>query len=193
MSSVFVLSFILFLLLVAIGYVVVIYNGLVTLKHAVSKAWANIDVLLKQRHDELPKLVEVCRQYMGYESETLEKIVAARGSVMKARDANNIGALGIAESQLRMGLTGLFAVAEDYPTLKANEQFLHLQKRISELENAISDRREVYNESVNNNNVRIEQFPDSIIASRFNFGAFELLRFTDGEKADVSVKSLFGG
>ncbi|TVO76916.1 LemA family protein [Sedimenticola selenatireducens] len=174
-------------------YAVIIYNGLVTLKHGVTKAWANIDVLLKQRHDELPKLVETCKQYMQYEQETLERVMQARAAVSSAREQGDIGALGGAESQLRLGLGNLFAVAEAYPDLKANETFQHLQTRISGLENSIADRREYYNESVNNNNVRIEQFPDVILARMFNFKSAELLEFTEEEKKDVDLKSLFNG
>jgi len=176
---------------VASMYLVMIYNNLVLLKHAVSKAWANIDVLLKQRHDELPKLVEVCKQYMSYEQETLEKVIQARSAVMSARSDSNVGALGQAETQLRMGLGNLFALAENYPELKANNSFQQLQSRISQLENSIADRREVYNESVNNNNVRIEQFPDVVVARMLNFKGFELLEFSDEEKKDVNVGALF--
>jgi len=172
-------------------YTIMIYNNLVSLKHNVSKAWANIDVLLKQRHDELPKLIETCKQYMGYEQETLEKVMQARSAVSAAREKGDISALGPAETQLRMGLGNLFALAEAYPDLKANDSFQHLQGRISGLENAIADRREFYNESVNNNNVRIEQFPDVIIAKNLGFGAKELLEFSEGETKDVDVKKLF--
>ncbi|MEJ1464031.1 MAG: LemA family protein [Candidatus Sedimenticola sp. (ex Thyasira tokunagai)] len=174
-------------------YAIIIYNNLVNLKHGVTKAWANIDVLLKQRHDELPKLVETCKQYMQYEQETLERVMQARAAVSSAREQGDVGALGGAETQLRLGLGNLFAVAEAYPDLKANDTFQHLQSRISDLENSIADRREYYNESVNNNNVRIEQFPDVIIANRFNFKAAELLEFSDEEKQDVDMKSLFNG
>ncbi len=172
-------------------YAIMIYNNLVSLKHNVSKAWANIDVLLKQRHDELPKLVETCKQYMGYEQETLEKVMQARSAVSAAREKGDISALGPAEAQLRMGLGNLFALAEAYPDLKANDSFQHLQERISGLENAIADRREFYNESVNNNNVRIEQFPDVIIARNLGFGAKDLLEFSEEETKDVDVKELF--
>jgi LemA protein len=172
-------------------YAVMIYNNLVSLKHNVSKAWANIDVLLKQRHDELPKLVETCKQYMGYEQETLEKVMQARSAVSAAREKGDVSALGPAETQLRMGLGNLFALAEAYPDLKANDSFQHLQARISGLENAIADRREFYNESVNNNNVRIEQFPDVIIARNLGFGARDLLEFSEEETKDVDVKELF--
>lgn len=185
-------TFIFFGLIVAtLLYGVILYNNLVSLKHNVSRAWANIDVLLKQRHDELPKLVEVCKQYMGYEQETLEKVIQARSQVQSARESGDMKSLGNAETTLRLGLGNLFALAEAYPELKANESFQHLQSRISGLENAIADRREFYNESVNNNNVRIEQFPDVLIARAMNFGSFELLEFSDSEKSDVDIKGLF--
>ena len=172
-------------------YAITIYNHLVTLKHNVSKSWANIDVLLKQRHDELPKLIEVCKQYMGYEKDTMERIIKARSAVAAAREKTDIGALGAAETQLRMGLGNLFALAESYPDLKADQSFQHLQSRITGLEDSIADRREFYNETVNNNNVRIEQFPDVIIARFFNFKEADLLEFSEEEKADVDVKALF--
>lgn len=172
-------------------YAVAIYNGLVTLKHNIDKAWSNIDVLLKQRHDELPKLVEVCKQYMKFEQETLEKVIQARSQVFKARESGDVGALGAAEGMLRMGLGNLFALAENYPDLKADETFKHLQTRITSLENQIADRREFYNESVNVNNVRIEQFPDIIVARLLGFKAGALLQFSAEEKADVDIKALF--
>lgn len=172
-------------------YLVVIYNGLVALKNNVSRDLSNIDVLLKQRNEELPKLVETCKQYMGYEQETLERVVAARTAVNNAQQSGDMAALGQAETQLRAGLGQIFALAENYPELKADNSFQHLQQRISGLDNSIADRREVYNEAVNNNNTRIEQFPDLIIARMFNFNAFELLVFSEAEKADVDIKALF--
>ncbi len=184
-----VLIVVLFLLA---AYAVVLYNALVRLKHGVSKAWSNIDVMLKQRHEELPKLVETCKQYMQHERGTLEAVIAARSAVSSAREKGDLGALGKAETALRMGLGQLFALAENYPELKANESFQHLQQRISGLEDGIADRRELYNEAVNLNNVRIEQFPDLIIARLFAFKAAVLLEFSEGEKADVDLKSLFG-
>ena len=184
-----VVVFVVLFLLAA--WAVVLYNGLVRLKHGVSKAWSNIDVLLKQRHDELPKLVETCKQYMQHERTTLERVIAARSAVASAREQHGMGALGKAESSLRAGLGQLFALAENYPDLKANDSFQHLQQRISGLENAIADRRELYNEAVNLNNVRIEQFPDVILARMFAFKAAELLQFSEEEKADVDLKSLF--
>ncbi len=173
-------------------YVVGIYNHLVRLKHNVSKAWSNIDVLLKQRHDEIPKLVETCKQYMKFERETLEKVMQARSQVSQARQNQDVPGLGLAEGALRMGLGQLFALAEDYPELRANENFQHLQNRISALENTIADRREFYNESANINNIGIETFPDLIVARLFAFGARDLLEFEATETADVNVKELFG-
>ncbi|MBU3056526.1 MULTISPECIES: LemA family protein [Pseudomonas] len=183
---------ILVVLFLAAAYAVILYNALVRLKHGVSKAWANIDVLLKQRHEELPKLVETCKQYMQYEQTTLEKVISARNAVASAREKGDVGALGKAETGLRAGLGQLFALAENYPQLKANDSFQHLQQRITGLENGIADRRELYNEAVNLNNVRIEQFPDVIIANLFGFKAAELLQFSEAEKADVNIKALFG-
>jgi len=173
-------------------YVVSMYNHLVRLKHNVSKAWSNIDVLLKQRHDEIPKLVETCKQYMKFEQDTLEKVMQARSRVSDARQSQDMAGLGLAEGALRMGLGQLFAVAEDYPELRANENFQHLQGRISSLENTIADRREFYNESVNLNNIRIAQFPDLIIAGLFRFVEADLLVFSEEETKDVDVKALFG-
>ncbi|AFJ01191.1 LemA [Methylophaga frappieri] len=179
------------LLVVVIVYAIIMFNHLVSLKHNVKKAWSNIDVLLKQRHDELPKLVETCRQYMQFEQQTLEKVMQARAAVSAAQANGDVPALGAAETEMRLGLGNLFAVAEAYPDLKANETFQHLQQRISGLENAIADRREFYNESVNINNIQIEQFPDLVIARLFRFRAFDLLEFSESETADVDLGALF--
>ena len=176
---------------VALLYAIMLYNQLVSVKHAVSQAWSNIDVLLRQRHDELPKLVEACRRYMQHESQTLERVIAARSAVASARADEDVKGVGRAESVLRAGLGQLFALAENYPELKANESFQHLHERISGLENGIADRRELYNSAVNINNVRIEQFPEVLLARLFGFKSAELLQFSDEEKADVDVRALF--
>ncbi len=173
-------------------YFITIYNNLVSLRENVKKSWSNIDVLLKQRHEELPKLVDTCKQYMEYERDTLERVMKARAAVSSAQASGNMEALGKTETELRAGLGRLFAVAEEYPELKANESFQHLQARISALEESIADRREFYNESVNLNNIRIAQFPDLIVAGIFNFGEADLLEFSEEETKDVDVKALFG-
>ena len=178
--------------LAAAVYGILIYNRLVELKHDVTKAWSNIEVLLKQRHDELPKLVETCKQYMKFERETLEAVMRARSAVAAARDTGDIDALGRAETAMRSGLGNLFAVAESYPELRSNDTFQHLQGRISGLENTIADRREFYNASVNLNNIRIQQFPDVLIANMFGFRAKRLLKFREEERKDVDLTALFG-
>jgi LemA protein len=180
-----------FLLVALVGYLIGIYNGLVRVRAAVKLTWSNIDVLLVQRHDELPKLVEVCRQYMQYEQGTLERVMRARAGVDAARAAGNLSSLGSAERELRNGLNGLYAVAENYPQLKASEPFKHLQERISGLEKAIADRREVYNDAVNTNNVRIDTFPDMLVAHMGDFPMAQLLHFQDDAKRDVDLKAAF--
>lgn len=191
MSTFITLALIIGALLILIFYLITIYNGLVELKNNVKKNWSNIDVLLKQRHDELPKLIESCKQYMKHEKTTLDKVVQARTKVKEAQDQGSMKALGQAETQMRFGLGNLFAVAEGYPDLKASQSFQQLQGRISALENNIADRREFYNDSVTLNNTRIEQFPDVLIAKQFSFKSFELLEFQEAEIKDVDVKSAF--
>ncbi len=181
----------LFLAVALLGYLIGIYNGLVRVRAAVKLAWSNIDVLLVQRHDELPKLVEVCRQYMQYEAATLERVMRARAGVDAARSSGDLSSLGAAERDLRSGLSGLYAVAENYPQLKASEPFRHLQERISGLETAIADRREVYNEAANTNNVRIATLPDALVARLGDFPPVALLHFESDQKADVDLKAAF--
>jgi LemA protein len=180
------------LLVVAAIYVVRIYNGLVALRENVRKAWSNIEVLLTQRHDELPKLVATCRRYMQYEQETLERVMQARAAIARAQGQHDVAAVGAAEEQLRAGLGRLFAVAENYPELKADATFGHLQRRISEIEEAIADRRELYNDAVNINNIRVQAFPDLLVARSFGFGLSELLEFAESERKDVDLGQLFG-
>lgn len=177
--------------MVLIIYLVIVYNGLVNCKNNVAKAWANIDVLLKQRHDELPKLIDTCKQYMQFEQATLEKVLQARNRVASASASQSPRALGNAEGLLRNDLGALFAVAESYPELKASSQFQFLQARITGLENSISDRREFYNETVNIYNIRIEAFPDVLIARQLNYPAKDMLRFSDKELEDVDVAQHF--
>src|SRR5258706_14363019 len=128
---------------------------------------------------------------MKLEQDPRPRVMEARPRFSTAREQKNIGALGQAEGALRATAGTLFALAEAYPDLKTTQTFQQLQPRISSLENAIADRREFYNESVNVNNVRIEQFPDSIVAGMFGFKAAQLLEFTAEEKADVDVGKLF--
>lgn len=171
-------------------YVAMLYNRLVAVRNNVARAWANIDVLLKQRNDEIPKLVEVCKGYMAHERATLARLTEARARVADAREAHNVRALGPAEAALRAGMVRLYATAEAYPELRANPSFVQLQGRISGLENAIADRREYYNDSVNVNNTRIEEFPELIVARAFGFRHERMLRFEARETAGVEVGAL---
>ena len=179
------------ILALVVLYFVMTYNSLISIKNNVEKAWANINVLLKQRNDELPKLIDTCKIYMKHEAQTLENVTRARMGVDAARETHNIGALGAAESALAASISGLYAVAENYPDLKADQTFLNLQQRITGLENQIADRREFYNDSVNVNNVRVAQFPDLIVAKVFNFEPSELLKFAAEELKDIDVSARF--
>jgi len=177
-----------FLIVGLIGYFVTIYNGLVRLRRNVKKNWSNIDVLLKQRHDELPKLVSVCEGYMKYESETLSKITSLRTTFLNAK---TVGETARLEGQLSGALKSLFAVVERYPDLKADQRFAQLQERISFLENQIADRRELYNESVTIYNIRINQIPDKFIADACNFIGSELFKVAEEERKDVKINFNF--
>lgn len=179
------------LLIVALVYFITLYNGFVALRENVKKAWSNIDVLLTQRHDELPKLVEICKRYMQHERETLEAVMRARAAVHDAQDKGDIPGLGEAETGLRQGLSKLLAVAEAYPNLKADEMFQNLQRRVSQLEESIADRREFYNDSVNVNNVRVDQLPDLLVARSFGFARADLLEFSEEQTSDVDLAKLF--
>jgi LemA protein len=165
-------------------YAVGIYNTLVRLSNNIDKAWANIDVILKQRHDELPKLVKVCNSYMTHERETLESVTNARSVYGRS---TSVDEKATAENQLVRALGKLFAVAEQYPDLKANQEFLNVQQRISALENTIADRREFYNDSVNLYNIRIEQIPAMWVAQQIGYRARPLLAVEQSHRADVEL------
>ena len=179
-----VLGILLFILAGIVLYTVAIYNGLVSLKNNIDKAWSNIDVLLKQRFDELPKLIKVCEGYMQHEQKTLEAVVKARSLISNAHnDSEKLSA----QNALTETLRSLFMVVERYPDLKADKAFRQLSTRITEIEDQIADRRELFNESVNIYNIRIEQFPDLIIARLFNFTGRSLWQIDLGHRADVEV------
>ena len=171
-------------LIVLIAYVVGVYNMLVRLANNIDKAWSNIDVILKQRHDELPKLVEVCNSYMIHERETLESVTKARTAYSTGL---NIDDKAQAENQIVGALGKLFAVAEQYPDLKANQEFLAIQQRISALENTIADRREFYNDSVNLYNIAIEQIPTIWVAQEVGYNARPLLTVAQSDRKDMKL------
>ncbi|HEY3293929.1 MAG TPA: LemA family protein [bacterium] len=174
------LALIVFLVLWAIG----LYNGLVRIRNQVRNAWAQIDVQLKRRHDLIPNLVETVKDYMSYEQETLTRVIEARG---KALAAQGVAAVSAAENQLTGALKSLFAVAENYPQLKANENVLKLQEELSSTENKIAFARQYYNDSVMRLNNQIEMFPSSLFANTFNFQREPFYQVPDEEKEPVKV------
>ena len=174
-----------FLLIGAVGYFLSLYNGLIAIKNNIAKAWANIDVLLKQRHDELPKLVKVCEGYMQHERAIFDKLSDARGALANAR---SVAQRADAENALTRVLGQFFAVAEAYPTLKADEGFVRLQARISEIENQIADRREFYNDVVTTFNTRIQQVPDNFVANWLNFTPADLFKVAESDREDVEIR-----
>jgi LemA protein len=173
------------LTVIAVGYLIGIYNQLVQIKVNVDKSWANIEVLEKQRYDEIPKLVKVCEGYMQYERGTLEKVIEARSRFLQAK-----GPADMAQAGAEMGgaLKSLFALAEAYPDLKANQNFTQLQQRVSALENEIADRREFYNESVTINNARIQQVPYVFLAGTLSMTQREMYKVAAAEKASPEIK-----
>ena len=174
--------------LVVVGfaiYAIIIYNELVRLRNDNDRAWANIDVLLKQRHDEIPNLVETVKGYMQHERQTLLSVTEARAAAMSAA---TIGQKAQADLLVTGALRGLFAVAENYPDLKANQNFLKLQNRISELEERIADRREFFNDDVNTYNTRIRQIPDVFLASMMNLKPRDMFSVSEEERQAIQVK-----
>ena len=174
----------LFVIVGALGYLVMIYNGLVAVKNNVDKAWANIDVLLKQRHDELPNLMEVCKGYMKYEGDTLERVTRARSLYSQAQTVDQKVE---ASSTMTSAVGRLLAIAENYPDLKANNNFMQLQARVSQLESQIADRREFYNDSVNVFNTRIQEMPDALLAGSMNLRPREMFQVAEEDKAPVKL------
>jgi len=170
---------------IIVGYIVSIFNGLIRLKNNIKKSWANINVLLKQRSDELPKLISSVKGYMKHEKTTLAELTKARTDIMKA---SSMSAKAKADSAISSALKSIFAVAENYPNLKANDNFIQLQNRISGLENELSDRREFYNDSVNNYNIRIQSVPDNMVAGMMKYSEEEMFKVDEADKKDVKVE-----
>ena len=174
-----------FLVIGFAGYAIGIFNGLIRLKNNIKKSWADIDVLLKQRTDELPKLIASVKGYMKHEKTLLTDLTKARTSLMNAK---TMAQKAKADNAITGALKSLFAVAENYPNLKANENFMHLQQRISGLENELADRREFYNDSVNTYNIKIQSFPDMFVAGMMKYMPEEMYKVSAEEKKDVKVE-----
>ena len=180
-----VLVIIALILLVLVVFFISIYNQLIQLRVNIDKSWSNIDVLQKQRYDEIPKLINVCEGYMKYERETLEKITQVRTQFLSAKTPSEIAKI---DTELTTALKTLFAVVENYPELKSNQNFLQLQTRITYLENQIADRREFYNDSVTVYNTRIQQVPYVFVAKLLNYAPKEMYKITEQEKNSPEIK-----
>lgn len=167
------------ILLFFVRGIVSLYNRLVMLRANTDKNFANIDVLLKQRADEVPELVRIVKGYMRYEENLLTKVTELRTQYLSASDKEEKIKTSNA---LNKSLASIMVVSENYPELKANASFSALQSRVSELENHIADRRELYNDSINLYNIGINEFPDVLIAKSFGFKNKELLQITQTEK-----------
>jgi LemA protein len=172
----------------AIGYAVNIYNQLVSLRNRVDQSKQNIDVLLKQRQDELSKLIDAAKEMMDYEEDVLTKLTQAREQSEKASTPEEQAK---ADKQIRSAMNEFKARVEDYPDLKSQDNMQQFQQRITEIEEQISDRREFYNEAVTNYNTRIAQFPYVIFARQFGFSERELFEASEEEKEDVNVSEAF--
>ncbi len=187
MFDIVAIVFAFLVLLVVVGVVawgITLYNSLVQVKNNVDQAWSNIDVLLKERVDELGKLLDAVNVYLGHERDLLTRLTTLRAQV--GRGAQDEARLQ-AERELGAGVGRLLAVAENYPELKSSGNFLELQRRIAGIEEQIAHRREFYNDAVNINNVRMEQFPDSLLVSTAGLKIRPLFQASPEDRADIDV------
>jgi len=161
-------------------FVIAIYNRLVGLRQTVNQAWSDIEVQLKQRQDLVPQLVNTVKGYAKHEKETLNEVIAARNTAVAANSPNT---QAMAEGMLTQALGKLFALAEAYPDLKANENFLQLQDQLADVENKIAAARRFYNNSAQEYNTGREQFPANLIAGSFNFEPREYFEALEGREA----------
>ncbi len=181
MITYIIIAVVILLFVVFIG----IYNTLISRKNRADEAWSDIEVQLKRRYDLIPNVVETVKGYAGHEKEVFEEVTKARTQAMGARDANDHAK---AENMLSQSLKTLFAVAESYPDLKANTNFLDLQRELADTENKIQSARRFYNGVVRDYNTAIESFPSNIIAGAFSFVRRELFELDDSEaKQPVKV------
>ena len=175
-----ILYILLGILVLLVIYVIFAYNGFVAKVNRAKEAWADIDVQLKRRYDLIPNLVETVKGYATHERATLDSVTAARANAMNAQ---TVGEQAAAENMLTGALKSLFAVSEAYPDLKANQNFLELQRELSDTENKIMASRRFYNSTVQELNTSVESFPGNVIASSFGFRNMDLFELTDAESA----------
>ncbi len=171
-------------LVVAVSALAFLYNRLVALRNQGDEAWSGIDVQLKRRYDLVPNLVETVKGYAQHEQGTFEKVIQARNAAIAS---SGIQAKAAAEQELAGALKGIFALAESYPELKANESFLSLQKSLSEIEDSLQLARRYYNAVVRDLNIACESFPSVFVAKLFGFSNRQYFEISDGERANVQV------
>ena len=173
--------------LIIIGFIswfFTVYNGLILVKENIKKSWANIDVLLMQRSDEIPKLIKVLKSFVKHEKKMFDNVLDARTSYL---GASSVSEKADADNRMSEALKSVFALSEAYPELGSNDNFLKLQERISGLENEIADRRELYNESVNNYNIRIQSLPDMFIANTLGLPQEVMFKVDENKKKDIDI------
>ena len=184
MVSILVIFVVALIIIGFISWFFTVYNGLIQVKENIKKSWANIDVLLMQRSDEIPKLIKILKSFVKHEKKMFDNIMDARTSYL---GANSVSEKADADNQISEALKSVFALSEAYPDLGSNDNFLKLQERISGIENAIADRRELYNESVNNYNIRIQSLPDMFIANTLSLAQEEMFKVQENKKKDIDI------
>jgi LemA protein len=178
-------TIILLIVVAVIVWAIIIYNRFIKLNNRTDEAWSDIDVQLKRRYDLIPNLVETVRGYATHEREAFENVTKARANAMGAQGIENHAQ---AENMLTGALKSLFAIAEAYPDLKANQNFLELQRELSDTENKIQAARRFYNGNVRDLNIAVDSFPSNLIARGFRFGKREFFDIEEGEREPVKVK-----
>jgi len=184
------MTWIVVVLLASIAFFAVLYNRLIRDRNRVDAAWSDIDVQLQRRHDLIPQLVKAVDQYAGYERSTLEAVTVLRTEAIELTGRGDLDQLGQKEEELNLGLQRLIAVAENYPDLKANENFLKLQNDLVETENYLQFARRFYNGSVRQFNTRVETVPNNLVAGWFSFGTREFFQKASDEAANVPLVKL---
>ena len=180
-----VVGFIFILVIIGlVSWFFTIYNGLIQVRENIKKSWANIDVLLMQRSDEIPKLIKTVKAFAQHEKKMFDSVMSAREKYL---GAGTLAEKADADNQITNALKSVFALSESYPELRSNENFVQFQNRISGLENEIADRRELYNESVYNHNIRIQSLPDVIIANAMALKQEEMFEVPESKKDDISI------
>ncbi len=172
------------IIVVLILWLISVYNGLIRLKNRTQEAWSDIDVQLKRRHDLIPNLIETVKGYASHEKQLFENVTRARTAVMQSQ---GIAEKSSAENMLTQSLKSLFAVAENYPNLRASENFAKLQDELSDTENKIQAARRFYNGNVRDFNTKLEVFPNNLMAQSLGFKKYDFFQAEEGEKGTVKV------